>query len=169
MTLEDISRSIEKNDGIATDKNGIDPIGHHNYLVCYEKYMSPIKNNVRKVLELGIGSGASLVMWNRYFKNCHVYGIDNYHTNIDLCNKVVDRSKVDHQAAAQVGAIKFLAKYLSKDGYYFLEDIHVDYGRQPIKATLDGLGLELVEDYCDLKFLPNNYNEYHMFVIRRKR
>lgn len=64
-----------------TDKASLD----HNYTEIYEKYFNGITNDVKKILELGIyttqvnnydKSAASLKMWEDYFPNSNVYGLD---------------------------------------------------------------------------------------------
>lgn len=95
MTQEEISRKIFSERGISTDKNGLLPTdAHHNYLVCYERYVSSIRDSVKKVLELGIGEGASLIMEAEYFPNCHVHGIDNDPLNINSVLNVIDVNRI---------------------------------------------------------------------------
>jgi len=69
----------------------------HHYTPVYYEMFNPIRNNVKKVLEMGIGyyktmkevqiifdaglnrfycRGASLKMWRDFFPNAHVYGAD---------------------------------------------------------------------------------------------
>jgi len=48
----------------------------HHYLPVYEKYFNPIREKVKKVLELGILDGASLRMWEEYFPNAEIIGFD---------------------------------------------------------------------------------------------
>ena len=74
------------------EKYGSDkaPSIQHTYTPYYYELFSPIRNNVKKVLEIGIGNaryrnkikdfnpvlGASLKMWRDFFPNAQVYGID---------------------------------------------------------------------------------------------
>ena len=48
----------------------------HDYTRTYDRHLSPIKDNVKSVLELGIYEGASLLMWADYFINAQVHGVD---------------------------------------------------------------------------------------------
>jgi trans-aconitate methyltransferase len=67
-------------------------IGHHYTPIYYELFKDKILN-IKKVLELGIGSaktmqavpdgyqtGASLLMWRDFFPNAQVYGLDRSET-----------------------------------------------------------------------------------------
>lgn len=58
---------------------------NHSYTPYYFKLFSPIRNDVKTLVELGIGrnkhsrgvaSGASLRMWRDFFPNAQIYGID---------------------------------------------------------------------------------------------
>lgn len=79
-----------------TDKGTIGPsavYGGHNYTDVYEAYMRRVRGSSLQVLEIGIGArgeawqanivqgrnsqgGGSIRMWEKYFPNAHVYGID---------------------------------------------------------------------------------------------
>jgi len=61
----------------------------HFYTRHYYKMFNPIRNEVKKVLEIGIGhkdtirdsdreyvTGASLFMWRDFFPNAQIYGVD---------------------------------------------------------------------------------------------
>lgn len=56
---------------------------HHNYCETYQHYFGPIKDDVTGLLEIGIGgknfhgvAGGSLKMWEAYFTNAHICGVD---------------------------------------------------------------------------------------------
>ena len=57
-------------------KHKCDKYTTHLYTQIYENYFHPLKNYDIKLLEIGIYRGASLKMWNDYFCNGHIYGID---------------------------------------------------------------------------------------------
>jgi len=42
----------------------------------YDKLFSPIKNEVTKVLEIGIYHGQSVVLWNNFFTNAEIHCVD---------------------------------------------------------------------------------------------
>ena len=47
------------------------------YTKHYEKKFESIRNNVTKILEIGLNTGGSHLMWLDYFPNANVYAIDN--------------------------------------------------------------------------------------------
>jgi cephalosporin hydroxylase len=49
----------------------------HGYSKYYEQYFEPMRNNNLTILELGVREGWSMTMWEEYFPNAHIWGIDN--------------------------------------------------------------------------------------------
>ena len=77
----------------------------HQYLESYEKHFSNYKDrlDVKKVVEIGISYGDSLLMWSEYFPNAEIIGADifdykkaDYKVNIGGADggRVVDRRDV---------------------------------------------------------------------------
>jgi predicted O-methyltransferase YrrM len=138
-----------------TDKGG----GHlqrgdtcHNYTPAYHKLFKDRRDDVKAVLEIGIGGGHSLRMWKEYFPNAQIIGID---CNFDCILQIEDRIKcyvadqyneedlrivmkaighkldliVDdgsHEPAHQIFTAQVLLPYLAPDGVYVIEDIEPD-------------------------------------------
>lgn len=57
--------------GYETDKFSV-----HSYGEIYEEILKPYRETAKNVLEIGLFSGNSLRMWEQYFTNAKVYGID---------------------------------------------------------------------------------------------
>lgn len=49
---------------------------NHNYLPFYWMHLRDIRSHVRAVCELGLQSDRSLKMWEEFFPNARIYGID---------------------------------------------------------------------------------------------
>lgn len=75
-TLESIGRTY------GTDKVT------HGYLPIYETFLDEVRPFAKKVLEIGIAGGASLRMWQDYFPQAVVVGVDH---NKDYCKVVGER------------------------------------------------------------------------------
>jgi predicted O-methyltransferase YrrM len=58
-------------DNTKTDKNTV-----HSYLPLYQELLHKKRDTARNVLELGIYSGGSIKLWNDFFVNADIYGID---------------------------------------------------------------------------------------------
>ena len=49
----------------------------HDYIpAVYDKYFLDIRETAKTILEVGIKSGSSLLLWNDYFTNARVIGLD---------------------------------------------------------------------------------------------
>jgi hypothetical protein len=70
MKLQEIWNKLSLQ-GYASDKGDI-----HSYLPVYEEILAPYRETAKNVLEIGLFHGHSLRMWEQYFTNADVYGID---------------------------------------------------------------------------------------------
>jgi hypothetical protein len=62
---------LEKDLKLITDKASI-----HSYLPLYDELLCRKKFSCRNMLELGINYGGSIELWDKYFPNAMVYGLD---------------------------------------------------------------------------------------------
>jgi len=67
MRLTDIHNNFNSDKGI-----------DHNYIGKYEELFQHIRENKMNILELGVLFGNSLKLWEYYFENSMIYGIDNF-------------------------------------------------------------------------------------------
>ena len=142
MTLIEI---INQNDYIV--KHGTDKESRHKYCSAfYDKAFFDLKDKKLNILEIGIQKGSSLVLWNEYFKNSIVYGIDNSNfikdrldayprikiiiqdayrkeliSNLPLFDIIIDDGP--HTLESQIKFINNYFKKLNKNGKLFIEDI----------------------------------------------
>lgn len=125
----------------------------HNYTSFYERLFFD-KKNIKSFLEIGIAEGSSLLMWQDYFPNATIYGIDLFiHENIknqpriryNIANQssVVELENViinwnnpifdiilddgGHTIKQQRTSIETLWKYVKKGGMYIIEDLHTNF------------------------------------------
>lgn len=73
-TLKEIFTEIGNHTGVdigCNDKDGI-----HTYLETYDKLFAQFQNNFASILEIGLASGDSITLWNKYFKKCRIVGCD---------------------------------------------------------------------------------------------
>jgi len=146
MTLIEI---INQNDYII--KHGTDKESRHKYCSAfYDKVFLDLKDKKLNILEIGIQNGSSLVLWNEYFKNSIVYGIDNSNLikdrldtypriktiiqdaykkeltfNLPLFDIIIDDGP--HTLESQIKFINNYFKKLNKNGKLFIEDINGNY------------------------------------------
>jgi SAM-dependent methyltransferase len=50
---------------------------YHGYTTYYKQLFDNIRTNKMNVLEIGVREGASHKMWEEYFENSVIYGVDN--------------------------------------------------------------------------------------------
>lgn len=48
----------------------------HGYTTAYERFFEPLRDHSIHILEIGVGSGESMMTWLEYFPKAHVYGVD---------------------------------------------------------------------------------------------
>ena len=75
-------------DNSRTDKNTL-----HSYLPLYQKLLINKKETAKNVLEIGIYHGGSIKLWNDFFKNATVYGLDIIHMN-DVWEGIKNKEKI---------------------------------------------------------------------------
>lgn len=135
----------------------------HSYIEIYEKEMSKTDNI--NILEIGVQKGHSIKMWQDYFTDSNVYGIDitldniifNNLYNIFVCD-ATNASDIDlifkytkfdyvvddgsHLVEHQITSFDILWPYMKPGGKYFIEDVNGDEAIKEITNHLDGLGIQ---------------------------
>lgn len=155
----------------------------HNFIKFYQDLFSPIKDSVTHVLEIGILNARSHLMWQEYFTNAEIYGIDindcsRYdstgiktfiadQSNRSDLSRFIDRSPgpfdiiIDdggHHMDQQQISLGFMFKYLKPGGIYIIEDLHTS---TPFYYnSYDGFGVDAGAENTTLlmleKYLSNN-------------
>lgn len=134
-------------------KHGTDKITLHGYHVWYERHFSAIRNERLTLLEIGVAGGASIRMWEDYFPQAQIIGVDcipeckrfeSAHTRIfigDQANPdflrhvagdigtpltvvIDDGGHLMHQ---QQVALCVLFPFVRSGGFYVIEDIETSY------------------------------------------
>lgn len=131
---------------------------HHDLLKVYEKYLEVWRNNEVRLLEIGIGNlkvdnreGESLLLWEEYFQNGLIYGIDledksfldrervrtfqGDQTDEFFLNKVIYTigspdiiiDDASHLSALTIKTLDILFPRLKSGGLYIVEDTHTSY------------------------------------------
>lgn len=141
-------------------KHGTDKWGH-SYIKHYEQYFARLRKQSLNILEIGIGGyndpksgGSSLRMWQDYFPNSTIYGIDVYDkkfhndkriktfigsqndpdflkrvaTNIGLIDIIIDDGS--HINEHVLTSFNILFPYLVDGGFYIIEDVQTSYWPQ---------------------------------------
>jgi predicted O-methyltransferase YrrM len=165
---------------IGTDKNK-----EHCYGMLYEIILQKYKKTAKNILEIGIASGASLCVWEEYFINAKIYGIDINESNIKygLDKKRIFMYKFDgtlpdtpiklgaikydiiiddasHNPIDQIKSLDIFAPFINDNGMYIIEDISERYADN-LKIKLQEIADKylLRMEWYDLRHINNQYDD----------
>lgn len=163
MSLEEIV------DNSRSDKNTV-----HSYLPLYQKLLINKKETAKNVLEVGICMGGSIKLWNDYFTNATVYGLDIIHIN-EIWDGIKNNEKIIlHTSTDAYDHDFFITNFLNKnikcdfmldDGPHTLESMKQFIKLYSNIMTDDGiLIIEDVQswDWIDIlkNEVPNHLKQY---------
>lgn len=145
QTLAEIFNEIGNNTGKdigCNDKGGI-----HTYLETYDRLFLPFQKGCT-MLEVGLAMGDSIALWDRYFENSTIIGIDlsivfpkrKYKNNVYFIegdatkeNDILDDVEFleldividdgSHVTQDQIDTFEILKHQMKKGGLYILEDV----------------------------------------------
>lgn len=69
--------------------------GNHIYTEFYGPLLNPYRQIFTNILEVGIGTGGSLKLWQFFFPNAEIYGIDNLHYGLSLPDHILSDPKLN--------------------------------------------------------------------------
>ncbi len=140
-----------------TDKG----IGLHEYTEIYDDYFSSLKNIPMNILEIGIFEGESLKLWESYFLNSNIIGLDinedcskysggrktiyiGSQTDESILNQITKNHSplsiiIDdgsHNWDHQIITFKIAFQLLKPGGLYFIEDLHTSYANNWAGGTM---------------------------------
>lgn len=128
---------------------------YHNYTEAYSVYFAPLKDTPVKFLEIGIYKGASVKLWENYFKKGELHFIDITLGNVEYFSKTAQYHLVNqespreleafvqkvggdfdiiiddggHTMQQQITSFKSLFPHVKSGGVYVIEDLHTSYWR----------------------------------------
>jgi hypothetical protein len=131
----------------------------HEYAEVYERFLAARRLEPIRLLELGVWKGASLRMWEAYFPNAEIIGIDNLP---DVVQQKLERAEVLIGDAADAA---FLTSAVDRFAEGKIDIVVDDCGHvldQQIRSfeklfpLLDAGGLYFVEDVSGSRFKDGN-------------
>ena len=174
-------------DNSHTDKNTT-----HSYLPLYNSLLYPLKEKAQNVLEIGIGdfgpkNGGSIIMWNNFFPNATVYGIDTLSED-----RVLDELKNNNKVVLYTSTDGYNYNFIKRE--FIDKNIKFDFIIDDGPHTLDSQlyastnyfkklkinGLLIIEDIFDFNFvneienhvkntLPSDSYEFKCFDFRKSK
>jgi predicted O-methyltransferase YrrM len=166
---------------------GTDKTTSHAYGPLYDAlFASPVRERVRRVLELGVYSGASVLAFADYFEDADVVGLDvdlarvvfgRRHPRVTYATAdVTDASELtsalgggqfdvviddaSHRPDDQIRSLELLAPRLAPGGIYVIEDVDggsVEAFRPKVAAVADAHGLTV--EWHDLRHVTGQFDD----------
>jgi len=162
-----------------TDKSSLG----HDYLRFYEEYFEARKNKNIKLLEIGLAAGASLRVWEEYFRQGVIIGADINPATKQFARprvivEIVDQADISqlmelgakhgpfdiiiedgsHMWEHQINSLKILFPFLVEDGIYVIEDLQTNFGymQKGFRGTSDISCVEYLKKLVDIRVGYNN-------------
>lgn len=126
----------------------------HEYTPIYWDLFGFRRLDVKRVLEIGVNAGSSLRMWEEFFPNAEIIGIDCRHETIFNAGRIRclladqnNRASLEnalglwyagpeqfdliiddgsHETSHQITSLQVLLPYLARGGKYIVEDLQID-------------------------------------------
>jgi len=124
----------------------------HNFAAFYDRYFQRLRDQPIRLLEIGVGRGASLRMWRKYFRKGTFFAIESQarryryrflgakifigqqQDTAFLKSVMEETGPLDiiiddgsHHVPDQQITLGFLFPYLKDGGYYVIEDLHTSF------------------------------------------
>lgn len=131
--------------GHETDKNSV-----HSYIPVYEEILEPYRFTALNVLEVGLFNGSSMRMWEYYFQNAEVFGID--------CDEQPHGGMADLRPMIAEGTHN-IAIGDATDQYFIRKQL----GRLKLDVVIEDAGHDLMQQlqiYYNLKPYLNKHSIY---------
>jgi cephalosporin hydroxylase len=113
----------------------------------YEELFANIRHSTRRVLEIGVEGGGSLMMWKEYFPNATVWGVDT-----KTCPQIEGKERLEfvHGDAYSPEVASSLPSgfdVIIEDGPHTLESI--TFVVEEYSGKLNSGGIMVLEDFQD--------------------
>ncbi len=156
-------------------KYGTDKWGKHHYTPHYHKLFKKRRNNIKKVLEIGVGEGLGLFMWRDYFPKAQIYGaeidpnrvFEEYRIKVFPCDQANKDNLLDllsliginidlvvddgsHKPEDQVFTALTILQLLKKGAYYIIEDVADMSIVQPLSEKYATYTIKCGDRYDDM-------------------
>ncbi len=161
------------NDIGCNDKGGI-----HTYLETYDKLFAPFREGCT-IMEIGLAMGDSIQLWDDYFENSYIIGVDisvvfepgkyknvvsifetdatKYIPSPAMFDIIIDDGS--HMEADQIKTFNLLKGKMKQGGVYIIEDIlALDQNRHRFEA---------LHDNCEIVDMRNTGRFDNVLIIYR--
>lgn len=156
-------------------KHGTDKSSEsHNYCVKYEKFLPFKRQDTLTIMEIGVQEGKSIHMWEEYFYQSNIIGIDI----LPECKKIEKgRIKIEIEIGSQfdgnflfdVGKKYFEFDMILDDGSH--DNEHVIFSFEQLFPYIKPNGVYIIEDVCTSywEYYGGGYGKYQSTMEYFKR
>lgn len=172
---------------------GTDKATYHQFTSFYNSFLESRRELTKWVMEIGVLNNSSLRMWEDYFPNATIVGVDNepksqyeedrikifladQGDNEQLLNVVRNTTTVydliiddgSHLINHQMSTLGFLFPYVKEGGIYILEDLHTshfDLFPDWNKPGIEITALQAIESLRDGNFTTQYLEPYQKEYI----
>ena len=151
---------VELADNRYTDKNTV-----HSYLPLYDELLKSRKDSAKNVIEIGVYAGGSIKLWNDYFTNANVYGVDIENETRPFIANAIDILSGCERVKLHLGTNAY-SQNIFGIGVQF--DFVIDDGPHTLQSMLDCIslyaptltekGILIIEDVQDISWLNEMIN-----------
>lgn len=160
---------------------GTDKATYHEFTPFYNTFLEGMRGDAKWIMEIGILNNSSLRMWEDYFPNANIVGVDNQEKSqyeedrikIFLADQgdnnqlldVISNTSISydmiiddgsHLINHQMTTFGFLFPYIKQGGVYIIEDLHTshfDLFPDWFDASVNVTALQAIESLRDGDFI----------------
>ena len=131
-----------------THPGGTDKETNHSYISSfYENIFEPLRNKQIKMLEIGIAHAGSTKLWNQYFNNITIDGIEWQPFKFNGGDEYFKDNDGSHYLEDQEKTLKLYYDKVKPGGLYIIEDIaKIQYCDELGKIYKHGKAVDLRTD-----------------------
>ena len=116
------------------DNNRTDKNTDHSYLPLYHQLLIKKKETAKNVLEIGIYDGGSIKLWNDFFTNANVYGLDIRHIDT-VWEDIKNNEKIILHTSIDAYNVEFFINNLLNKNIKF--DFMLDDGPHTLQSMVE--------------------------------
>lgn len=187
--MKELINEILKETSNITDKNDL-----HSYVdEFYSKEFLKYKNSPITLIEIGVHYGGSLRLWEKYFSNSILYGIDVIERDSEFKQFIANKKNINyiigdaytetiknilpnydifiddgpHTLTSQISSLELYVPKMNINGIFIIEDVqniqHIEIFNNIIEEKFKAFTCRCV----DLRNIKNRYDDI-LFVVERK-
>lgn len=140
---------------------------HPCHIPAYIRYFQERRTSIKSVFEMGVGDGESLGMWEEWFPNARVFGLDNFAHHVGALGRVVSDPKTERERRGSPWV-----DYWTRSRVYLADqdDVEalgaiVEENGEPFDLIVDDAGHDCAKQQTSFRFLFPHVQSWGCYVI----